>query len=107
MAALTSSNVRIVRAWKEGDLTGKRRSVRRVEVHGGAWGGSSNTMPATAFGLRVIEEVTPAVYGTKVWFAYPSTDGTLIYLTTATNTSPADLTVGATTGGMYFTVKGY
>ena len=107
MAALTSSNVRTIRAWTEGGLTGKRRSVRRVEVHGGSWGGVTNTMPATAFGLRLVEEVTPAVYGTKTYPTYPSTDGTLVYLSTAFDTAPADLTVAATTGGMYFTVKGY
>lgn len=109
MAALTSSNVRIIKAWTEAALTGKRRVVSRVEVHGGAWGGSSNTMPATAFGLRVVEEVTPANYGDKVYNLIPNVAGTLIYAFNGSGSgvSAADVTVGATPSGMYFTVKGY
>ena len=111
MAALTSSNVRIIRAWTEGALTGKRRSVRRVEVHGaaGAWGGATNTMPATAFGLRVIEEVTPANYGDKCYPLVPNAAGTIIYAFSGAGAavSASDVSVGATPSGMYFTVKGY
>ena len=109
MAALTSANVRTIRAWTEGALTGKRRSVRMVEVHGGAWGGGSNTMPATAFGLRVIEEVTPANYGDKVYPLVPSSSGATIYAFNGAGSgvSAGDVTVGATPLGMYFTVKGY
>lgn len=111
MAALTSSNVRIIRSWTEGQLHGKRRAVRRVEVHGAglSWGGSSNTMPATAFNLRCIEEVSPVNYGEKGYLAVPSVDGTLMYImdTAGAGAAAADITVGATPLGMYFTVKGY
>ena len=63
MAALTSANVRLIAAWTQGGLASKRQKVKRVEVHGGTWGGETNTMPATAFGFSVVEEVTPLYYG--------------------------------------------
>lgn len=107
MAALTSSNVRTVAAWTEGGLTGKRRKVKRVEVHGGAWGGATNTIPASAFGLRVVEEVTPINYADKLYLALPNVAGDTVYLYTAADAAAADLTVAATPSGGYFTVKGY
>lgn len=111
MAALTADNVRLIAAWKEGDLTGKRRKVRQVEVHGGSWGGETNTMPATAFGLRVIEESSPMLYstGNAAYTTVPSTDGTIVYVmdSTGSGSAPADVTLAATPGGGYFTVKGY
>lgn len=107
MAALTSSNVRTIAAWTEGALTGKRRSVRQVEVYGGTWGGTTNTMPASAFGLSVIEEATPGNYGNTFQPSVPASDGSVLHLYAASQGSPADLTVGTTPGGLYITVKGY
>lgn len=109
MAALTSANVRIIKSWTEGGPSGKRRSVRRVEVHGGTWGGSSNTMPATAFGMRVVEEVTPINYGNKCYAAIPTADGTVVYAmdTVGSGGAATDIAAGATPLGMYLTVKGY
>ena len=66
-------------------------------------------MPATAFGLRVIEEVTAINYGDKGYVGFPSTDGSIVYATpmNSADGSPDDISVGATPSGMYFTVKGY
>ena len=110
MAALTTANVRTIKAWTEGAVTGKRRKVRRVEVYSGSWGGATNTMPASAFGLSVVEEVTPVLYNdTDVWLATPSVDGTKVFLfaTLAAAGAPTDVTAGATPEGLYFTIKGY
>jgi len=111
MAALTSANVRTIRAWTEGGVTGKRRKVRMVEVHGGSWGGSSNTMPASAFGLTSVEEATMGLLGTgnRAYPLAPDADGTKLYAFGAVGaaSSPGDMTAAATPGGLFFTVKGY
>jgi len=109
MAALTSANVRLIRAWTEGMPVGKRRRVRHVEVYGGSFGGTTNTMPASAFGLRVIEEVTPAVYGLKGYYVVPKSDGSLAYAMdkTGDDSAPADVALPTTPNGLYFIVKGY
>ena len=109
MAALTRTNVRIVRAWTEAGLSAKRRRVRKVEVHGGSWGGQTNTMPAAAFALSVVEEVSPAVYGLKGFHLGPTGDGTLVYAfdSSGASSAPADIALPATPNGLYFTVKGY
>ena len=111
MAALTSSNVRLIAAWTQGGLAGKRQKVKRVEVHGGSWGGTSNTMPASAFGFSVVEEVTVGIYGTgnRAYPLVPAPDGSKVYAFAAVgaSSSPGDVTLAATPGGLYFTVKGY
>jgi hypothetical protein len=109
MPALTSSNVRLVKSWTEGTVTGKRRKVRVVEVYGGIWGGSANTMPASAFGLRVIEEATTAVYAGHAFISAPDPTGTPVYIFSFIGGSgtPADVDIGTTPDGMYLTVKGY
>lgn len=109
MAALTSANVRLVKSWTEGTVTGKRRKVRVVEVYNGSWGGSSNTMPASAFGLRVVEEVTPGLYSGHAYIAVPDTTGTPVYLFASAGgaSAAADVDVDNTPLGLYFTVKGY
>jgi hypothetical protein len=109
MAALTSANVRTIKAWTEGAVTGKRRKVRRVEVYNGSWGGSTNTLLASAFGLSVIEEVTPGLYDSHAYVAVPTSDGSAISLfaTVGAASAPADVTAGDTPNGLYFTVKGY
>lgn len=66
-------------------------------------------MPATAFGLRVIEECSPMHYSNHAYTLVPSVDGTVahIYATLGASSAPADVTVAATPNGGYFTVKGY
>ena len=109
MAALTSANVRNIKSWTEGAVTGKRRKVRRVEVYNGSWGGATNTMPASAFGLTVVEEVTPGLYDSHAFVAVPVVDGSEVRLfaTVGGASAPADLTAGDTPNGLYFTIKGY
>src|SRR5512139_1954143 len=109
MAALTTANVRIIRSWTESGLNSKKRSARYVEVYGGTWGGQTNTMPASAFALSVIEEVSPAVYGLQGFHVAPASDGTVAYAfdTVGAASAPADIVLPTTPSGLYFTVKGY
>jgi hypothetical protein len=111
MANLTSANVRVIQEWVEGDVYSKRRIGKRVEAHGVTVGGTTNLMPATAFGLKVIEEVTTPYAATTghAVSAAPADDGSAMFLYTALNnaTDPADAVIPATPGGLYFTVKGY
>ena len=111
MADLTNANVRLVKEWVEGELHGKRRLAKRVEVHGVTVGGETNKIVATAFGMRVIEEVSPGYNGTtgRAVGAAPIADGSSVYLYTAldNSTAAADVTMAATPGGHYFVVKGY
>jgi hypothetical protein len=109
MAALTAANVRLIRSWTEGGLNNKKRRVRHVEVYGGTWGGATNTMPAAAFALSTIEEVSPAVYGLKGFHLAPKTDGSVVYAfdTVGASSAPADIVLPTTPNGLYFTVKGY
>lgn len=111
MADLTTTNVRLLRAWLEGTKTGKRRQVRMVEVHGATVGGETNRMLASAFGLRQIEEVTVGYHRVNraaVALA-PDTDGSklMAWLAVNNSTTAADVVCSATPNGLYFTVKGY
>lgn len=109
MAALTSANVRVIRAWVEAGMSGKKRRVRRVEVYGGSWGGQTNTMPASAFGLSVVEDASPALYGLQGFHLAPSGDGSVVYAFdgVGATSAPADIALPTTPDGLYFVVKGY
>ena len=109
MAALTSANVRIIRAWVEAGMSQKKRRVRRVEVYGGTWGGQTNTMPASAFGLSVVEDVSPASYGLQGFHLAPNGSGSVIYAFdgAGATSAPADIALPTTPDGLYFVVKGY
>jgi len=70
-------------------------------------GGAVGDIPASLFGLSVIEEVlNPLVISTddKVEIATPSYDGTSLLLKNAGTVAPADVT---TAGTYAITVKGY
>ncbi len=109
MAVLTTANVRVIRSWTEAGLNNKKRRCRYVEVYGGTWGGQTNTMPAAAFSLSVIEEVSPAVYGLVGFHVAPASDGSVAYAfdTVGAASAPADIALPTTPSGLYFTVKGY
>ena len=109
MSALTTANVRIIRNWTEAGLNSKKRKVRHVEVYGVTVGGQTNNMPASAFSLSVIEEVSPAVYGLVGFHLAPSSDGAYVYAfdTVGAASAPADIALPTTPDGLYFTVKGY
>lgn len=62
MAKLTSTNVTILKSWTEGGVTGKKRKARTVKVFEGSWGSPTNSLPASAFGLNVIEECSTVIY---------------------------------------------
>lgn len=111
MADLSRSNVRFIKSWVEGEVTGKRRVGHRVEIHGATVGGTTNTIPASAFNLSVIEECQPAYHssGGGAIVPVPSPDGAVIWTFKAVDgtTGPADTVLGSTPNGLYFTVKGY
>jgi len=111
MANLTSANVRTIQAWTEGGLNGKRRVAKRVEIFDATVGGLTNQIPASAFGMRVVEETTAAYNAdtTHAVATVPSASGGAVYLYTAldNNTDPADAVIANTPTGLYFTVKGY
>mgnify|MGYP003395685131 CR=1 FL=1 len=111
MANATSANVTVIRSWTEGDLTSKRRIGLQVQLCAGTYGGNTNKLVATAFGLTCIEEVSTAYDATLdgVLAAAPSVDGTYIMLfaTVDGTAAAADVTPGATPSGLYLTVKGW
>lgn len=114
MAALTSANVRLIKAWVEGEVYSKRRVCKMVEVHGVTLT-AGDAMPATAFGLTCIEETTPAYYkggntNGGALIVLPDDDGSHAKLWGAvdgTTDAIASQVVAATPDGLYFTVKGY
>jgi hypothetical protein len=60
---VSASNVTIVRAWTEGGVSGKERKGMVVRIAGeiAALGGTTNTIPASAFGLSVIESCSNGI----------------------------------------------
>jgi len=112
MAALTLDEVTRISEWTEGDLTGKRRKCWRVQIAttSGGQGGATNTIPASLFGMTVIEEATNAVDSTgRIMLAGPSYSGATLQLynvedaTDGTRSDPVDFT--STT--FRVTIKGY
>ena len=112
MADLAASAVTLVSGWQEGDRSGKyRQKVLDVQVTLATMGSTTNTIPASAFGLTYIREVLASAdestpYG-QIQFI-PSYDGTLIYaidLEQATDANRGDPT--DVSGNWRFVVKGY
>lgn len=104
MADLDSTGVTVVRSWTEGGLAQKDRVCKLVQVVLSSMGTAANTVPATAFGLTVIEETTPAVKSDDdvVVPTSPSYDGSVIFFIEDAGQDPADFT-----GTFQFIVKGY
>ena len=106
MAAITASNVTIVDSWEAGSRSGKFVAlVQRVAVVLAAQGATAGDLPASAFGLAEIYEVTPAVLDasgtfTEVGLAVVPTGLSLFPGAYATGL-PANLT-----GTLYFTLTG-
>jgi hypothetical protein len=107
MADLTGANVRVVASRNIYEADGVKRQ-KLVEVHGGSWGGTTNRMLATAFGLQLIEEASAVRYGSYAYLALPASDGgsVLAYDTIGGASAPVDISVPATPNGMYFQLKG-
>jgi len=113
MASLTSSGVTVIRAWTEGGPAGKDRLViiaRVATLSSPGNGSATNPIPASAFGLSVIEESSMGTVsdGTIIATA-PAYDGSGLRLynleqaTDANRTDPADFI--STT--FQVTVRGY
>ena len=113
--ALTSANVRLIKSWVEGEVYSKRRKCLMVEVHNITIA-ASDGMPASAFGMTVIEETTHAYYkkggatNGSALFVAPTDDGATARIWAAADgsTEPvASQALAATPNGLYLTVKGY
>lgn len=104
MSDIDSSAVTANRSWTDGGLAQKDRHCIAATVVLTGQGTTTNKIPATAFGLSVIEEVSPFIAsddGTG-YFATPSYDGTNILLFEDASDAPAD-----ETGTFKTVVKGY
>lgn len=79
MANVAKSDVTILAHWTEGSVTGKRHAVLQVQVvlDGAGSGASSKKIPASAFGLREVLEVSTLVEddNSTVYVAAPSFNG--------------------------------
>lgn len=118
MANLSSSLVTITRHWTEGGPANKDRKVLRgyITGDGGSYGGTTNTIPASAFGLRVIERCSTILVDDttqRVLQGAPSADGTILLLQNpaaaagaATHHNVGDVAL-TSTKKHYFEVAGY
>ena len=105
MADATTANVVIDRSWTENGITGKNRIGMLCRLTNGTFGSTTNKIPATAFGLRVIESCS-GVWAKEddsiAYAARPSYDGVYLHLsnyeqvTDADRTLPADVVLGST-----------
>lgn len=101
MASLAKSGVTVRDSWYEGGApTTKKTKVMSVTIVLSSMGGATNTIPASAFGLTTIREVSTLQKSddTLAVPAAPSYDGTKIFLynlaqaTDANRDDPADFT---------------
>jgi len=96
MADLTQSGVTVLDTWTEGNVNGKRRVALRCQValSGAGSGATSNKIPASAFGLKKVEEVSLLVNDDSdlVIAASPNYAGTEIILKAAGTNAPASYT---------------
>jgi hypothetical protein len=105
MASLASTGVTVLDSWTEGKTNGRKRTVKRCQIVLSSMGGTTNTIPATAFGLSRIDRCSNLTLSTNasVRVASPSYDGSLILVVAAQETSsaPADIS-----GTFYIEVAG-
>jgi len=105
MADLTSANVTLLDHWTEGATNGKRRSALKVSaaITGAGSGGSTAKIPAVAFGLRSIEEVSPLVKSdnAKQYIATPNAAEDEVLVQAGASNAPGDVT-----GTFVFVVRG-
>lgn len=116
MADLAASAVTVLASWSEGGVAGKRRIAKRVSVVLSGQGGTTNKIPAAAFGFRVIEEVSNVLTGTVPTVGKlvvpAATDGDNVYIASGLTSGEADYAamLPADWGlaePFVFTVKGY
>ena len=105
MADLTRANVTILNSWTEGSVTGKRHTALDVQaaITAAGSGASSNKIPASAFGMSTIVEVSNAVDSTNasVLTASPNYADTEVLLSAGNSATPTSVT-----GTYRFIVKG-
>jgi len=111
MASLSSSDVTTVRTWYEWVNPFRRRTCKLVRATIATMGTIANPIPADAFGLTEIEEVSNMVNddNTKIVPTAVSYDRTKIVATlaNATNGANSHLAPGdLTSDGYQFIVKG-
>jgi len=89
-ASLTSAGVTIVRRWYEGDPPKRIGLVARMVLEGA--GGATHLIPATAFGLDVVESCSNVldVTNSKVYPAVPAADGSVVHIADADNATAAN-----------------
>lgn len=114
MANLASSNVTVLASWTSGGINSRRNIVKRVKWTGVTCGGTSNTIPASAFGMSKILAIHgAALLDASTKRVYPMTinsDGTLLYAldavnaTDASRNAPAD--IAPSSDYVYLTVEG-
>lgn len=105
MADLTRANVTILNSWTEGSVNGKRHTALEVQaaITSAGSGASSNKIPASAFGMSTIIEVSSAVNdaNSSVLTASPNYADTEILLSAGNSATPTSVT-----GTYRFIVKG-
>jgi hypothetical protein len=94
MADVTSANVTLLDHWTEGGSVGKRRVALHVQVaiNAAGSGATGGKIPASAFGLRTIEEVSNAVRSDNAaaHALVPNYAGSEVY--SIHNNTPANIT---------------
>jgi hypothetical protein len=116
MADVSSAEVTILRSWSEGGTNGRNRIglLAKIAKSGGITAGTlTNKIPASAFGLRIIESCSNLyVYtvsgGAAVTLnpASPNYDGTLVHTRAAATAAIADVVIADGNAGVV-ELKGY
>ena len=111
MAALTSSNVRVVKSWIRTRNSTRLQKAKQVEVYNTTVTAAGG-MPAAAFGFTKIDEASVGYYksGGGALAIVPNEDQSIAYLFNAldgTTTPVSSQVIADTPNGLYFTVFGY
>jgi len=105
MADLTRANVTILNSWTEGSVTSKRHTALDVQaaITAAGSGAATNKIPASAFGMSTIIEVSSAVNSANnsVLTASPNYANTEVLLSAGTSATPTSVT-----GTYRFIIKG-
>lgn len=105
MADLTRANVTILNSWTEGGVNSKRHTALEVQaaITSAGSGASSNKIPASAFGMSLIIDVSSFVNdaNNSVLTASPNYTDTEILLSAGNSATPTSVT-----GNYRFIVKG-
>lgn len=96
MSDLSRSNVTILNSWTEGSVVGKRHTALQVQavISSAGSGISSNKIPASAFGLSSIIDISDLVRSdnNEVVNAAPNYAGTEVLTSAGNSTTPTSVT---------------